>query len=162
MADVTALRHSSARYISLAEAHLLCPQCALPVSCLRPCGEKSRARHTGDQRRRVATGRCVGTAAAALGCVINALPSRPDSQAVPPAALLDQALSAMGAAAENAPRLSQSASARTGTALGLAALLGAPHMAPHGAGGDTWLLTRPECAGQAKQALEVRFPATCR
>ena len=97
----------------------------------------------------------MGKAATALGCVINALPSRPGSQALLPAPLLEQALLAMGAAAENAPRLSQSANARTGVALGLAALLGAPHMLPDGAGGDTWLLTRPECAGHAKQALEV-------
>ena len=98
----------------------------------------------------------MGAAATALGCVINALPSRADSQTGSPAPLLDKALSALQAAAENAPRLSQSTVARTGIAHGLAALLGAPHMLPDAAGGDTWLLSRADCAEHAKRALEVQ------
>ena len=98
----------------------------------------------------------MGAAATALGCVINLLPSRSDFQTDTLALLLDKALSALQAAAEKAPRLAQSASIKTGIAHGLAALLGAPHMLPGAAGGDTWLLTRADCAGHAKQALEVR------
>ena len=98
----------------------------------------------------------MGAAAAALGCVINALPSRSDFHTGSLAALLEKALAALQAAAETAPRMSQSANVRTGIAQGLAALLGAPHMLPDAAGGDTWLLTRADCAGHAKQALEVR------
>ncbi len=98
----------------------------------------------------------MGAAATALGCVINLLPSRSDFQTGSLAPLLDKALSALQTAAERAPRQSQSASVSTGIAHGLAALLGAPHMLPDAAGGDTWLLTRADCAGHAKQALEVR------
>ncbi|CAL5220764.1 g2828 [Coccomyxa viridis] len=100
-------------------------------------------------------GKGVGAAAAALGCVINALPSRSDFHTGSLAALLEKALAALQAAAETAPRMSQSANVRTGIAQGLAALLGAPHMLPDAAGGDTWLLTRADCAGHAKQALEM-------
>ena len=98
----------------------------------------------------------MGAAAAALGCMVNAVPSRPGAEAGAPAALMGQALSALQAALESAPRLSQSTSARRGVAQGLAALLGAPHMLPDAAGADTWLLTQADCAGHAKQALEVR------
>lgn len=98
----------------------------------------------------------MGAAATALGCVVNALPSRPDFQTGSLAPMLDKALSALQAAAENAPRLSQSTGARAGIAHGLAALLGAPYMLPDAAGGDTWLLTRADCAEHAKRALEVQ------
>lgn len=94
-------------------------------------------------------------AATCLGCIVNTLPSTSNSQQADLAQSLSEVLAAFQAAGQNAPRLSQSNSARSGVPHGLAALLGAPHMLSGVAGGDTWLLTRTEYAGHAKQALEV-------
>ena len=103
----------------------------------------------------LAAGKCVGTAAAALGCVVNSLPSRPHAQEAPPTELLEDVLQAFLSAVQNASRLSQSNAAKLGVASGLAALLGVPHMLPGVSGGDTWLLNRAELAGHAMQALTV-------
>ena len=103
----------------------------------------------------LAAGKCVGAAAAALGCVVNSLPSSPHAQETPPTELLAEVLQAFQSAVQNASRLSQSNAAKLGVASGLAALLGVPHVLPGVSGGDTWLLTHAELAGHAMQALTV-------
>lgn len=101
-------------------------------------------------------GKCVGAAAAALGCMLNGL----HAQEASANQILDETLGAFQAALQNALRLSQSNSAKIGIAHGLAAVLGAPHMLPGVDDGDTRLLSHPEHAAHAKQALEVRFASS--
>ena len=103
----------------------------------------------------------MGAASAALGCVLGAAASRPDAPGGAAAGALSQGLAALQAAALNAPRLSQSSSARAGIAKGLAAVLGAPHMLPGVAPGSAWLLRRAEHEQTAKQALQVRHGRAC-
>ena len=97
----------------------------------------------------------MGAASAALGCVLEAVASRPDAPGGAAADALSQGLAALRAAAGNAPRLSQSSAARVGIAKGLAAALGAPHMLPGTDPGSAWLLRRAEHEPTAKQALQV-------
>ena len=103
----------------------------------------------------LAAGKCVGTAATALGCVVNSLPSSPHAKEAPPTEVLEEVLQAFLSAIQNASRLSQSNAAKLGVASGLAALLGVPHVLLGVSGGDTWLLNHAELAGHAMQALTV-------
>ncbi len=102
----------------------------------------------------------MGAAAAALGCVVNALPSRPLAQETPVSELLEEVLQSFLSAVKNASRLSQSNAAKLGVASGLAALLGAPHALPGVSDGNAWLLHCAELAGHAMQALTVRHLCT--
>ena len=97
----------------------------------------------------------MGAASAALGCVLDAVASRPDGPGGAAADTLIQGLAALRAAAGNAQRLSQSSAARVGVARGLAAALGAPRMLPGLDWGSAQLLRHAAHEPIAKQALQV-------
>ena len=102
------------------------------------------------------TGQLVGTAATALGCLEAGLAEK--QLLVDAKTEVQQSVDALVSALGNAPRLAQSAAAKSGIACGLAALLGAPHLLPGvpPAKGADFLLASPEMAAAAKQALQVR------